>query len=138
MVTGEVSSFDSEFYISECTWMRKHGWRTPGWKLMIALEPDFHFKPEIELYNLVEDPEENNNLADERPDVVESLRGRMEAWIAKREAETGLTNPMLTQGDWHGHKGVGAFKTSQEAYDTMYIGNLDRAIKLQAQSREEE
>ena len=138
MVTGEVSSFDSEFYISECTWMRKHGWRTPGWKLMIALEPDFHFKPEIELYNLVEDPEENNNLADERPDVVESLRGRMEAWIAKREAETGLTNPMLTQGDWHGHKGVGPFKTSQEAYDTMYIGNLDRAIKLQAQSREEE
>ena len=138
MVSGEVSSFDSEFYISECTWMRKHGWRTPGWKLMIALEPDFHFKPEVELYNLVEDPEENNNLADERQDVVASLRGRMEAWIAKREAETGLTNPMLTQGDWHGHKGVGAFKTSQQAYDTMYIGNLDRAIKLQAQSREEE
>ena len=44
LVDGEVPSFDSEFYISECTWMRKHGWRTPGWKLMIALEPDFHFQ----------------------------------------------------------------------------------------------
>ncbi len=138
MVNGDVSSFDSEFYISECTWMRKHGWRTPGWKLMIALEPDFHFKPEIELFNLVEDPNEDNNLAEERPDVVAALRERMDAWIAKREAETGFTNPMLTQGDWHGHKGVGPFKTSQQAYDTLYIGDLTKAIKMQAQSREEE
>ena len=138
MVRGDVASFDSEFYISECTWMRKHGWRTPSWKLMIALEPDFHFKPEVELYNLVEDPDENNNLAESRPDMVASLRERMEAWIVKREAETGLTNPMLTQGDWHGIKGVGAFKTSQQAYDSLKIGNLDKAIKLQAQSREEE
>ena len=138
MVSGDVESFDSEFYISECTWMRKHGWRTPSWKLMIALEPDFHAKPPVELYNMVEDPEENNNLADERPDVVESLRGRMDAWIAKREADTGFTNPMLTQGDWHGIKGVGPFKTSQQAYDSLYIGDLDKAIKLQAQSREEE
>ena len=137
LVRGEKASLDSEFYISECTWMRKHGWRTPSWKLMIALEPDFHFKPPIELYNLVEDPEENNNLADERPDVVEALRGRMDAWIAKREGETGLTNPMLTQGDWHGKKGVGAFKTSQQAYDTMFIGDLRNAIRLQAESRTE-
>ena len=90
LVRGEEASFESEFYISECTWMRKHGWRTPGWKLMIALEPDFHFKPEVELYNLAEDPDENNNLAEERPDVVADLRARMEAFIAKREAETGL------------------------------------------------
>ncbi len=138
LVNGDAASFDSEFYISECTWMRKHGWRTPTWKLMIALEPDFHFKPPVELYNMVEDPDENRNLAAERPDVVASLRGRMEAWIAKRESETGLSNPMLTQGDWHGIKGVGAFETSQQAYDSLYIGDLDKAIRLQAQSREEE
>ena len=138
LVRGEETSFDSEFYISECTWMRKHGWRTPGWKLMIALEPDFHFKPPVELYNLVEDPEEENNLADERPDVVADLRARMEAFIAKREAETGFTNPMLTQGDWHGKGGVGPFKTSQQAYDTLYLGDLDEAIRLQAESRKED
>ena len=59
MVRGEVASHESEFYITECTWMRKHGWRTPQWKLILALEPDFHFKPPVELYNLVEDPQEN-------------------------------------------------------------------------------
>src|SRR5207245_1372874 len=103
MARGEVASYDSEFYISECTWMRKHGWRTPEWKLILALEPDFHFKPPVELYNLVQDPDEDHNLAEREPEVVALLRSRMEAWIARREKETGFENPMLTQGDWHGH-----------------------------------
>ncbi len=137
MMRGEVASHESEFFISECTWMRKQGWRTPTWKLMIALEPDFHFKPEVELYNLVEDPNEDNNLAEAHPDVVAALRGRMDAFIAQREAETGLPNPMLHQGDWHGKAGVGAFTSSQQAYDTLYIGDLDEAIRLQAESRKE-
>ena len=137
MARGEVASHESEFFISECTWMRKQGWRTPTWKLMVALEPDFHFKPEVELYNMVEDPDENENLAETRPDVVAALRARMDAFIARREAETGLPNPMHTQGDWHGKAGVGAFTSSQQAYDTLYIGDLDEAIRLQAESRKE-
>lgn len=135
MVRGEVASNPSEMYITECTWMRKHGWRTPEWKLIVALEPDFHFKPTVELYNLVEDPGENNNLAEACPEVVKMLMGRMKAHIAKREAETGLKNPIKHQGDWHGHKGVGAFKTSQQAYDTLHIGDPAQAAKLQAEER---
>ena len=132
---GEVPSFESEMYLTECTWMRKHGWRTPEWKLMIALEPDFHFKPEVELYNLIADPHEDRNVASKHPDIVATLRARMEAFIAKREKETGIQNPMLDQGDWHGHSGVGAFKTSQQAYDTLHIGDPKAAAKLQAKSR---
>ena len=89
--------------------MRKHGWRTPEWKLIVALEPDFHGKPEIELYNLVTDPDENVNLAEEEPGVVGMLRIRMDAWIAKREAETGLTNPIFTNLQWHGTSHEGPF-----------------------------
>ncbi|MCJ7551524.1 MAG: sulfatase, partial [Anaerolineae bacterium] len=122
----------------ECTWMRKHGWRTPEWKLIVALEPDFHFKPQVELYNLVEDPDESNDLAESEPGVVDLLRGRMERWIAQREDETGLPNPIYHQGDWHGHEGVGAFKTSQQAYDTMHIGDPGQAAKLQAGNKEDE
>ena len=135
MARGEASSHESEFYITECTWMRKHGWRTPHWKLIVALEPDFHFKPPVELYNLVEDPSENTNLADSMPEMVAHLTAKMETWIAKREAETGAANPMLTQGDWHGFDGVGPFKTSQQAYDTMHIGDPKQAATLQAKSR---
>ena len=135
MIRGEVASYESEFYITECTWMRKHGWRTPQWKLIIALEPDMHFKPPVELYNLVEDPGELVNLADSQPQMVALLKGRMEAWLAKREAETGLPNPIYHQGDWHGHEGLGAFKTSQQAYDTLHIGDPNQAARLQAEAR---
>ncbi|MDA1190196.1 MAG: sulfatase [Candidatus Poribacteria bacterium] len=138
MVRGEVASHESEIYITECTWMRKHGWRTPEWKLIRALEPDFHFKPEVELYNLIADPDENDNLAESEPEVVALLTARMNAWIAQREKETGLKNPIHHQGDWHGHKDVGPFKTSQQAYDTMHIGDPKQAAKLQAKDAKEE
>jgi arylsulfatase A-like enzyme len=106
----------SEFYISECTWMRKHGWRTPIWKFWDALEPDFHGKPPVELYNILEDPEEANNLADKHPDIVKMLRGRMKAWIEKRCKETGKGSPILD------HKlGLG-----------KHIGSIATAKKLQS------
>ncbi|HLK58782.1 MAG TPA: sulfatase [Chthonomonadaceae bacterium] len=135
LVRGEVASYESEIYITECTWMRKHGWRTPEWKLILALEPDFHFKPPVELYNLVEDPDENHNLAEKHRDVVALLQKRMEAHIAAREKQTKLSNPIHHQGDWHGHAGVGPFTSSQQAYDTLHIGDPNQAAKLQAESR---
>lgn len=135
LITGEQTSFESGIYITECTWMRKHGWRTPEWKLIVALEPDFHFKPEIELYHLPTDPEENINLAEKKPEIVAFLRSQMDAHIAKREAETGLSNPIHHQGDWHGHAGIGAFTSSQQAYDTLHIGDPNQAASLQAKSR---
>lgn len=128
LVRGEHREAEPEFYITECTWMRKHGWRTPEWKLMVALEPDFHFKPEIELYNLIKDPEENHNLAAEEPEVVEMLRKRMLAWIDKREKETGRTAPIYTNF----LRPEGPFKTSEEAYMGKYIGGIAEAVKLQA------
>ncbi len=112
--------------------MRKHGWRTPEWKLMVALEPDFHFKPEVELYNLVEDPQENRNLAKREPGIVATLRQRMDAHIERREKQTGRTNPMFTNLNWHGSKHEGAFESSQQAYDTLHIGSVGAADKLQA------
>jgi arylsulfatase A-like enzyme len=127
LVRGEYREPEPEFYITECTWMRKHGWRTPEWKLIVALEPDFHFKPELELYNLIKDPEENHNVADENPEVVEALKTRMYAWIAKREKETGRPAPIYTNFLMNGRP----FKSSQEAYDSKYIGGIADAVKLQ-------
>lgn len=127
LIYGEKREPEPEMYITECTWMRKHGWRTPEWKLMVALEPDFHFKPEIELYNLIKDPEENNNVAEENPEVVTMLRTRMENFIKKREAETGRPAPIYTNF----LRAEGPFKTSEEAYEGKYIGGIADAVKLQ-------
>jgi arylsulfatase A-like enzyme len=138
MIRGEKASNYTHFYITECTWMRKHGWRTPEWKLMVALEPDFHFKPQIELYNLVKDPLESNNLVESEPEIVNTLRRRMEAWISRREKETGRTNPMYTNLNWHGTAHEGPFTTSQQAYDTLHIGSVRVANRLQAGEKKKE
>ncbi|WP_175639655.1 sulfatase [Metabacillus schmidteae] len=139
LVRGEDDEFkqESEFYLTECTWMRKHGWRTPEWKLIIALEPDFHFKPEVELYHLIKDPKELQNVAEDEPEVVNFLIGRMNDYINKREQENGRTNPMYTNLNWHGLD-RGPFKTSKEAYDSMYIGSINTAQKLQEKEKEEQ
>ena len=123
---------EPEIYITECTWMRKHGWRTPQYKLILALEPDFHAKPPVELYDLVKDPDELCNIAEENPDIVKTLTARLKAHIAKREQETGRKNPMFTNTKWHGIQGKGPFKTSEEAYNTLHIGDVEAARKLQA------
>ena len=114
--TDPAATPRSEFYISECTWMRKHGWRTPIWKFWEALEPDFHGKPSVELYNLVDDPEEAVNLADQQPEIVELLRGRMNAWIAQREKKTGKQNNIM----------------NYELGTDLYIGSIATAKNLQA------
>lgn len=124
----------TELYITECTWMRKHGWRTPEWKLIVALEPDFHGKPPVELYNLIRDPEENVNLAEQEPEIVELLRGRMLDYIGKREGEVERTNPIYTNLNWHGQNKQ--FASSEEAYNSLYIGSIVYARSLQAKDGE--
>ncbi len=135
LVRGDAASFDSGFYITECTWQRKHGWRTPEWKLIVALEPDFHFAPPVELYNHIQDPHEDVNLAEQHPDIVKSLKKQMDDWIAKREKETGVSNPMIHPGNWHGHKEVKRIASSQQAYDLFHIGDPKQAAKLQQKNK---
>lgn len=127
LIRGGHREKEDEFYITECTWMRKHGWRTPEWKLMISLEPDFHYKPPVELYNLVNDPEEYDNLADKRPEAVKMLTDRMNAWIEKRVKETGRPSPI----EVNFLRPEGPFATSDEAYHGKYIGSVAQAVALQ-------
>ena len=136
LMHGQWREPETEFYITECTWMRKHGWRTPEWKLIQAMEPDFHFKPEVELYNLIKDPDENCNVASREPEVTAMLLARMKAHIARREQETGRKNPMEINLNWHG-KNAGPFKSAQEAYDTLHIGSPKAAQRLQAGEKDE-
>jgi len=126
---------ETEIYITECTWMRKHGWRTPHYKLIRALEPDFHNKPPVELYDLVNDPDELDNIADKCPDIVSMLTARMEAHIAKREKETGRVNPMYTNLNWHGLKDKGPFESYEDAYNSLHIGDVEAARRLQAKQK---
>ncbi|MGV3721787.1 MAG: sulfatase [Actinomycetota bacterium] len=89
----------SGVYLTECTWMRKRGWRTNEWKLIEALEPDIYGKPGVELFHLPSDPNEQVNLADTRLDVVAALTQEREKHRSIRLAKTGLPDPLLEQKD---------------------------------------
>ncbi len=95
--SGEVRVCD-ELYLTECTWMRKRGIRTRRYKYIHAREPDYHGRPEYELYDLKADPEEQHNLAEERPELVQRMERKLRAWCARRAEETGLPDPIETQG----------------------------------------
>lgn len=84
------------------------------------------------MYDLVADPAENRNLAPEQPALCAWMEEQLQAWIRRREAETGLPNPILHQAGWHGTPGIGYFSSSQEAYDTLHIGDPKTAARLQA------
>ncbi|MBQ3232648.1 MAG: sulfatase, partial [Clostridia bacterium] len=69
----------------------------------------------------------NVNVADENPEIVEALKKRMDAWIEKRVKETGRPNPI----DVNFLMNDRPFVSSQEAYDSKYIGGIADAVKLQ-------
>ncbi|MEX0600710.1 MAG: sulfatase-like hydrolase/transferase, partial [Rhodothermales bacterium] len=66
--------------------------REDGWKLILSYTPNrgvplmingatsdwMRFEPE--LYNVIEDPYERNDMADERPELVSELRTEIEQW----------------------------------------------------------
>jgi arylsulfatase A-like enzyme len=113
LVRHERPTNYGELYLTECTWMRKRGWRTPQWKLIEALEPDFHQMPPLELYDLVNDPAETTNLAEREPVVVQHLRERMQRWVDRRVAETGGSDPIL-EYQIGLEKRIGSIKQAQD------------------------
>ena len=80
-------------YLTECAWMKKRGLRTRQYKYIESLHDELHKRPPFELYDLTEDPGEQRNLADDRPEVVARFRRELEEHRRRRMAETGLPDP---------------------------------------------
>ncbi len=84
-------------YGTECTWQRKRCWVADGWKLISALEPDFHGGPDLELYDVTRDPAETANLVALEPERARRMAAALEAHVANRVADTGRPDPLRTQ-----------------------------------------
>jgi arylsulfatase A-like enzyme len=79
--------------LSECTWQAKRGIRTSKWKFIRCYHPGIYASPEIELYDLARDPDEQHNVAHKHPGVVAQLSGQLDAWI--RDLLDGRPDPMV-------------------------------------------
>jgi arylsulfatase A-like enzyme len=98
-IVGPRAANYDEVYLSEATWEVKRGLRTARWKFINSIEPDFHGRPMQELYDLERDPDEQQNLASELPELVRELETRLNAWVAQRLTETGRSvDPSKEQG----------------------------------------
>lgn len=86
--------FRTVIHLTENTWMKKRGVRTGEWKLIRALEADFHGFPEVELYHIISDPIEKINVAEKEPGIVSELTRLMEDHVARRTQETGHSDPL--------------------------------------------
>ena len=100
LATGQTESGGWDRIIAcESTWQSKWALRTETTKLILAREPDQHFMPKRELYDLTTDPEETHNLAQERPEVADAMEQELEEWIAAGLAKVGRSeDPLRTQG----------------------------------------
>lgn len=99
LLKGERDGNYDEVFLSEATWQVKRAIRNHEWKLIQSIEIDVYNRPLHELFNLKEDPTEQNNVAEQFPEVVAELKGRLDAWVAKRLEETGRTvDPAAAQG----------------------------------------
>ncbi|MEA3337605.1 MAG: sulfatase [Chloroflexota bacterium] len=99
-LTGQaLDTGREEVFSLESTMQAKWCLRTSEHKLIVSREPDSYGNPEKELYDLVADPQELNNIYQERPDVATVLEDRLEGWIKERLDEMGETeDPVSKQG----------------------------------------
>lgn len=96
--------------------LRAFAVRTPKWKLVQAAgtQEKIAFQPKYELFDIVADPYEMNDLAAQNPDVVAKLKAEHEAWYADMKATRNFARPVivlnrahenpvvLTKQDWRG------------------------------------
>ena len=94
---------DSQRLVQPIKW-RKSSVMTSRWRLING----------IELYDIIEDPGQKNNMADKHPDIVSCLRNEYEKWWEKVSAQFDEEIPIsigsetgkeicLTSHDWRGN-----------------------------------
>jgi hypothetical protein len=100
LLTGEEQKGGYERVISlECSWQAKWSLRTHRHKFILAREPDIYGTPMRELYDLDADPGEEENLADEKPEIAAEMEAELEDWIADHLQALGKSeDPLREQG----------------------------------------
>jgi arylsulfatase A-like enzyme len=87
VINGEVTEHRDAVYLSECTWQAKRGVRTADWKYIRCWDPGIYPRDEIELYDLTRDPDEQHNVASERPEIAAEMELRLEEFLDEKFRE---------------------------------------------------
>ena len=96
---GTAATLRDYIVCQECTWQMKWAMRTMTHKFILARQPDMYGTATRELYNLVNDPHEHNNIAEEDTELAQSLETQLESWVSDQMAGNGLReDPLISHG----------------------------------------
>ena len=98
--TGEAepSGYD-QFVTLESTWQAKYALRSSTHKFITSREPDILGNPMRELYDLVADPEEENDIIESEPHLAGEMERQLETWIQDKLHSVGKTkDPVREEG----------------------------------------
>ncbi len=109
--SGSDAGTRDSVYIAECAWMKKRGMRTRHHKFFESLYDELHKRPPFELYDIQNDPMEQHNLADEKPELLQGFRDDLASFVEQRLRETGGPDPMMEQ-----------------SITLTHVGNVDVAV----------
>lgn len=99
-IRGEAQGTHSTIFLSECAWQASRGVRTDRYKLIRTVDSGPFVRPKRELYDLLQDPAETKNLAEDAPELADEMERALDDWVEATLA--GRVDPMAellrTQG----------------------------------------
>lgn len=97
--TAQLSHWNHMLIGLEATWQAKWVMRTPEYKLIVSRQADLHDKPPIEVYDLLEDPQEHLNIAYDNISLTRTLIDRFDDVLKKMlEARGYIEDPVALGG----------------------------------------
>jgi hypothetical protein len=83
-MTGATLDHRDALVLSECTWQAKRAVLTKRWKYIRCWDEGIYRRSEVELYDVMVDPDEQRNVAARHPEVVADLAEHLDSWLTTR------------------------------------------------------
>ncbi|WP_175639661.1 sulfatase family protein [Metabacillus schmidteae] len=84
LIHGEHEEHHSQIFLSECAWQASRGIRTEQYKYIETYDPGPFSRPPTELYDVINDPNEENNLSHLLPGQVDRFKKKLNEWVESK------------------------------------------------------
>jgi choline-sulfatase len=124
-ITSGRSAGRDELVISQCAHVCQRGVRFDNWLYIRTYLDGFHLFPTHMLFDIVNDPHEQHDLAADRPDVLREATWRLAAWHDRQMAKMARTASDCTDPLWTVVREGGPFHARPGVQLRAYLTRLE-------------